>query len=642
MAVPEYAKARKLALKAYRQDLEDRKNPYLQVLDEILPFTDTVGEADLGLVEIPISRIAGTKTSGRTKAFAGNFMPLLPETSEFADKWSSLYQSHLSEGIREPVIACEFMNNYYIIEGNKRVSVMKFSDAVSIPGYVTRIIPAPGDSPDLKIYYEYMDFYRVSGINTIYFSKEGSFPKLCRLLGKDPQENWSREERQAFSSAFLRFGEIYREKGGGKLSITAGDGFLLYLGVYGWDGLLQKSMDQLRREIALLWPDLEAMGSGGTVRLVMQPAAPEKTSLIQKLIPPARPGRLKVGFVHYGTALTSDWTYAHDLGRLYLEDQMGTTLTTKVYDGIRTGDGSMAAIEQAVSEGCQVIFTTSPRFLNSSIRASIRYPEVKILNCSLNTYSGHLRTYYGRLYEAKFLVGMLAGILSGSGRIGYMADFPIFGTAASINAFALGVQMVDPEAKVYLSWSSLKGGGGEQTLKDAGVSLISGPDLLAPAHAPSPYGLYRTGEPGGISLASSIWHWGKFYHRILQTIVNGRWSRSLPVSDGDSINYWWGISSGIIDVICSKSIPARSRRLMELVKDQIVNGSFQIFSGALYDQEGILRSPGAAELSPAQIIHMDWLASNVVGRLPSPEELDTEAAQMMETQGIFPGKDGLL
>ena len=642
MAVPEYAKARKLALKAYRQDLEDRKNPYLQVLDEILPFTDTVGEADLGLVEIPISRIAGTKTSGRTKAFAGNFMPLLPESSEFADKWSSLYQSHLSEGIREPVIACEFMNNYYIIEGNKRVSVMKFSDAVSIPGYVTRIIPAPGDSPDLKIYYEYMDFYRVSGINTIYFSKEGSFPKLCRLLGKEPQENWSREERQAFSSAFLRFGEIYREKGGGKLSITAGDGFLLYLGVYGWDGLLQKSMDQLRREIALLWPDLEAMGSGGTVRLVMQPAAPEKTSLIQKLIPPARPGRLKVGFVHYGTALTSDWTYAHDLGRLYLEDQMGTTLTTKVYDGIRTGDGSMAAIEQAVSEGCQVIFTTSPRFLNSSIRASIRYPEVKILNCSLNTYSGHLRTYYGRLYEAKFLVGMLAGILSGSGRIGYMADFPIFGTAASINAFALGVQMVDPEAKVYLSWSSLKGGGGEPALKDAGVSLISGPDLLAPAHAPSPYGLYRTGEPGGISLASSIWHWGKFYHRILQTIVNGRWSRSLPVSDGDSINYWWGISSGIIDVICSKSIPARSRRLMELVKDQIVNGSFQIFSGALYDQEGILRSPGAAELSPAQIIHMDWLASNVVGRLPSPEELDTEAAQMMETQGIFPGKDGLL
>ena len=179
MAIPEYSKARRLAQKAYRQDMEARRNPYLQVLDEILPLWETVGETDLGLVEIPISQIAGTKTAGRTRAFAGNFMPLLPEASEFADKWSSLYLSHLEEGIREPVIACEFLNCYYVIEGNKRVSVMKYSGAVSLPGYVTRIIPAPGDSPELKIYYEYMDFYRASRVNTIYFSREGSFSRLC-------------------------------------------------------------------------------------------------------------------------------------------------------------------------------------------------------------------------------------------------------------------------------------------------------------------------------------------------------------------------------------------------------------------------------------------------------------------------------
>ncbi len=643
MAIPEYTKARKMALKAYRQDLEAQRNPYLQVLDELLPFAETVGEADLGLVEIPVSRIAGTKTAGRTKAFAANFMPLLPETSEFADKWSSLYRSHLEEGIREPVIACEFMNHYYIIEGNKRVSVLKFSDAVTVSGYVTRIIPAKKDTPEIKIYYEYMDFYRVSGINTIYFSREGSFPRLCALMGKEPGELWSGEDRSAFSSAFLRFCQIYREKGGEKLPITSGDGFLLYLGVYGWNGLLQKSMDELRKEISLLWADLEALGSEGAVRLVMQPGGEEqeKPSLIHKLLPPARSGRLTVGFVHYGTALTSDWTYSHDLGRLYLEDRMKDSISTRVYDGIRTGDGSMAAIEQAVADGCQVIFTTSPRFLNSSIRASIRYPGVKILNCSLNTYSGHLRTYYGRLYEAKFLVGMLAGMLS-DGPIGYMGDFPIFGTAASINAFALGVQMVNPHTRVHLSWSSLKSGDGEQQLRDAGVRLISGPDLLAPAHSPKRYGLYFTDPQGGASLASSIWHWGKFYHRILQTIINGRWSRSLPAGGADSINYWWGISSGIMDVIHSSSIPARSVQLMELVKAQIVNGNFQIFSGDIRDQSGLLRTPDGITLSPAQIIRMDWLASNVEGRLPSPEELDTEAAQIMETQGLFPGKDGLL
>ena len=125
-------------------------------------------------------------------------------------------------------------------------------------------------------------------------------------------------------------------------------------------------------------------------------------------------------------------------------------MTTRVYDGLKNGRTAFLPSSRPVLDGCQVIFTTSARFLESSIRACIRYPEIRILNCSLNTYSGHLRTYYGRLYEAKFLVGLLAGILSERGRIGYIADFPLPGTAASVNAFALGVQMVCPDARVLL------------------------------------------------------------------------------------------------------------------------------------------------------------------------------------------------
>lgn len=644
MAIPEYSKARRLAQKAYRQDMEARRNPYLQVLDEILPLWETVGETDLGLVEIPISQIAGTKTAGRTRAFAGNFMPLLPEASEFADKWSSLYLSHLEEGIREPVIACEFLNCYYVIEGNKRVSVMKYSGAVSLPGYVTRIIPAPGDSPELKIYYEYMDFYRASRVNTIYFSREGSFSRLCQLLGKDLQTPWDEDDRRSFSSAFLRFTEIYEEKGGGRLPLTAGDGFLLYLGVYGWEGMLEKSMEKLRREITLLWPDLEALASAGSVRLITQPAKEEANTgknLLKKLIPSVRP-RVTVGFLHHGTIYTSGWTYAHDLGRLYLEDSLGGQVTTRVYDGLKNGEDSFSAIEQAVLDGCQVIFTTSARFLESSIRACIRYPEIRILNCSLNTYSGHLRTYYGRLYEAKFLVGLLAGILSERGRIGYIADFPFPGTAASVNAFALGVQMVCPDARVLLAWSSEKDGNPQKRLMDAGVDLIAGADMLAPSHSPRPYGLYRPQGEGGVNLASSLWHWGKFYQRILQTILNGSWGRTAAELSGDSINYWWGISSGLIDVIVSKAVPARCVQLMEMVKKQIVNESFQIFSGDIRDQQNRLRTPGGVPLSPPQIVRMDWLASNVEGHMPKPGELTEEAARMMAAQEIFLGKDGSL
>ena len=114
MSMTEYAKARKLAQKAYRQSIQEGKYPYLEVLDERLPFMKTAGESDLGLIEIPIDRIVGTKTAGRTKAFASNFMPLLDEYSEFAGKWNHLYEAHINEGIREPIIACEFYNSYYV------------------------------------------------------------------------------------------------------------------------------------------------------------------------------------------------------------------------------------------------------------------------------------------------------------------------------------------------------------------------------------------------------------------------------------------------------------------------------------------------------------------------------------------------
>ena len=307
MAIPEYSKARRLAQKAYRQDMEARRNPYLQVLDEILPLWETVGETDLGLVEIPISQIAGTKTAGRTRAFAGNFNAAPSRGLGVCRQM--VFPLPFPSGGRDPG-AChclEFLNCYYVIEGNKRVSVMKYSGAVSLPGYVTRIIPAPGDSPELKIYYEYMDFYRASRVNTIYFSREGSFSRLCQLLGKDLQTPWDEDDRRSFSSAFLRFTEIYEEKGGGRLPLTAGDGFLLYLGVYGWEGMLEKSMEKLRREITLLWPDLEALASAGSVRLITQPAKEEANTgktLLKKLIPSARP-RVTVGFLHHGTIYTS-------------------------------------------------------------------------------------------------------------------------------------------------------------------------------------------------------------------------------------------------------------------------------------------------------------------------------------------------
>ena len=112
-------------------------------------------------------------------------------------------------------------------------------------------------------------------------------------------------------------------------------------------------------------------------------------------------------------------------------------------------------MEEAIHAGCNIIFTTTPTFAQESLRAAITHPEVRILNCSLNTTHRYIRTYYTRMHEAKFLMGAIAGEMAENDKIVYIADYPILGTIAQINAFALGAQMTNPRAKGYLEWSTI-------------------------------------------------------------------------------------------------------------------------------------------------------------------------------------------
>ena len=169
MVLEEYQKAYRMGKKDYQARMSRGEIPTLPVLDEILP-KGNYSEVPLGLVQIPVDQIVGTKSGGRSGAFAGNFMPVLKMDTEFAFKWNSPSLIHLNEGIRDPIKAYEYMNKFYVQEGNKRVSVLKFYGAVSIPGYVTRILPPKTEEKENKIYYEFVDFYALSQINYIWFS----------------------------------------------------------------------------------------------------------------------------------------------------------------------------------------------------------------------------------------------------------------------------------------------------------------------------------------------------------------------------------------------------------------------------------------------------------------------------------------
>ena len=634
MTMDDYNKAYKAGKKDYQARLLRGEQPTLKILDDILPPRGSYSEVPLGLVQIPIEQIVGTKTGGRSSAFAGNFMPILRENTEFASKWAALSESHMNEGIRDPIKAYEYMNKFYVEEGNKRVSVLKYYDAVSVPGIVTRILPPRTEEKENRIYYEFVDFYELSKVNYIWFTRTGSFAKLQALTGKEPDQVWSDDDKLTFSSVYTRFTAEFEAAGGKKLSITPGDAFLAFLTVYDYDTVCGMTAAEMKATVAKSWEEFHLLEHDDEIDVKMDPTV-EKKPLLTRLLPLSSP-KLKAAFLYAKTPSSSAWTYAHELGRLHLEQTFPDEVSTICYENI-TPDLAEKAIRDAIKKGCNIVFTTAPEFVQASVQAAIDNPDVRILNCSLNTSHRYIRTYYARMHEAKFLMGAIAGAMSENGLLAYIADYPIFGTIANINAFALGAKLINPRAKVYLEWSSLKDadlGKVMDGLAEKGVSIVSGRDMVIPEDASRYFGLYRMENGMPHNLAMPLWHWGKFYEQLIRTIMNGAWKYDDITAEKKAINYWWGMSSGVVDVICSQNLPIGTQRLVYLLKDTIRRGEFNPFSGALYSQQGVVQEDPDRSLSPEEIIRMNWLARSVIGSIPERQDLKEQAKPVTLQQGI--------
>lgn len=631
MASEDYSKAYKLGKKEYQYRMMKGMQPTLQVLDDILPVKGSYSEVPLGLVQIPVNQIVGTKTGGRSSAFAANFMPILKAGTEFSQKWINLCKSHEEEGIRDPIKAYEYMNQFYVLEGNKRVSVLKYFDVVSIPGNVTRIIPRRTGEKENNIYYEFMDFYELSKVNYIWFSEEGSFEKLQKLVGKKPKEVWSDDEKLTFSSIYTRFLMEFQANNKDDLRCTPGDAFLAFIEVHDYKKLGGLTTSELKTLVQKSWEEFELLQEDQEVELKMDPTEKGKT-LLGKLLT-GNAVKLKAAFIYAKSPMTSAWTYAHELGRLHLEQKFPTEVTTVCYEDV-TLDTIEDTLEEAINEGCNLIFTTTPSFANASVKAAIAYPKVRILNCSLNTSHRYIRTYYARMHEAKFLMGAIAGAMAKNDKLAYIADYPIFGTIANINAFALGAKMINPRAIVYLDWSAKKDNDALWNFKNSDASIISGKDMVIPEDASRYFGIFEMSDGYPKSLAMPVWQWGIFYEKLIRTIMEGTWKYDDDPTTTKAINYWWGMSSGVADVICSQNLPIGTKRLVDLLKKTICSGEFNPFSGILYSQDGIVQDHPYSTLSPEAIVEMDWLAENVIGSIPKKEELKEQAEPVIKQQGI--------
>ena len=634
MSINEYNKALKLGEKEYHACLSKGQYPYLPVLDEILSREEVESQVSLGLVEIPIKSIVGTYSSGRTTAFACNFMPILSAGSEFATKWGQLYDMLEEEGLRDPVKAYEYNNKFYIMEGNKRVSVSKFMDAVNIEGNVTRIIPKKTDDPENKIYYEFLDFYEMTGINYLWMTREGGFKKLLQYVTGEVRE-WTDDEKQDFRLVYTLFEKEFELRSQGKMAITAGDAICIYLEIYGYDCLKERSQSELRKDIAVIWNEFLMYNNEEEAALVLHPTAESQKISLAKLFPVGTPV-LKIAFIHDRSVQNSAWIYSHELGRKYIQDVFGDKIAASCIERV-DGDSAEDVFEAAIEAGNKVIFATSPKLSVPAVKTAINHPETIILNCSMNINHKHIRTYYLRMYEAKFITGAIAGSLVENGNIGYIADYPIAGTTAEINAFALGVQMTNPNAKVYLEWSSVKDKNIKEEFDKKNIRIVSGRDLNTLLSEKREFGLFQVQEDGSHrNLAMPVRHWGKLYEELVRSVMRGSYKNDDAALGTQALNYFWGMSSGAVDVIYSRNLDPGSIRLLRNLRAGLRSMEISPFMGPFYAQDGSLKCEDGQILSPKDSVSIDWLADNIDGYIPGIGELKEEAVELVKLQGIKP------
>ena len=646
MISDDYNEARRSGIRAMREAQAEGRYPYLPALDDILgPEGAGLSQVNLHLHEIPISMVVGTKTKGRQNSFADNFMPIMENGTEFSSKWENVLQYQMDTGINDPIKCYEYLKKFYVQEGNKRVSVLKYLKVPTVDAEVIRIMPTRNGDPKIEAYYEFVDFYKVCPLYEIEFTKPGSYRRMVQLLGLSMEEPWPSEAVRMVEASYFRFVSIFESLKDLPVSgLTAGDAYLVYISFYTAGSLIDQPKSVLENRIERMSDEFRSIMSDDNIDLLKTPVEREEKQdqgffafLFQKPQTYTESNPLRVSFIYNMTPEESSWISDMDIGRVYLEKCFNGRVKTTAYAGNSTDEEVAKAITKAAEEDkAEVIITTNPAMMPRTARAAIDYKNIRFLNMSLNLSHPSVRSYYARMYEAKFLLGALAALHSEDHRIGYLADQPIYGNIANINAFAIGAALIDPKVKIILEWSSLRDHDWRQSFKDQGIKIICGPEYAWFSTDPSEHGVYRVNDDGSTdNIASSQFNWGRYYEIIIRSILNGSYDDDLSADDAKAINYWYGYSAGVIEVHTSERISYYSRKIVGILRKGIISGEIQPFAGEINSQNRQIQPQGAATLDDESIILMDWLNDNVIGSIPAKADMSERAQKMVSVSGVL-------
>jgi basic membrane protein A and related proteins len=327
----------------------------------------------------------------------------------------------------------------------------------------------------------------------------------------------------------------------------------------------------------------------------------------------------KVAFVYVGPVGDLGWSYAHDQGRIKMAEKLG--VETAYSELVAEGPDAARIIRDYAEKGFSPIFATSFGYMDSVIEVAQDYPSTIFEHATGYKTAANVGIYDGRGYQPWYLAGIVAGSMTESNKLGYVAPYPIPEVVRNMNAFALGARLVNPDATVTPIWifswfDPPLERDAAQALYDSGIDVIAREsDSVEPDKLAQEKGVYAIGynaisadiAPDAV-LTAPIWNWEVFYTEAVRDVMQGTWTNE-PV--------WWGMADGILDLApIAPFVPADVVALVETEKARILSGEFDVFVGPLRDNTGVLRVPAGVAMTDEEMLGFDWLVEGVLGTIP--------------------------
>ncbi|ASP40780.1 BMP family ABC transporter substrate-binding protein [Bacterioplanes sanyensis] len=330
---------------------------------------------------------------------------------------------------------------------------------------------------------------------------------------------------------------------------------------------------------------------------------------------------LNIGFVYVGPVGDAGWTYGHDAARQAVEEKFGDKVNTTYVESVAEGADSARVIRNLAQKGNELIFTTSFGYMNPTLKVARKFPKVKFEHATGYKQGKNVGNYMARAYQGRYLTGLVAGSMTNSNTLGYVASFPIPEVVRGINAFTKGAREVNPDVKVKVIWISswydpAKEREAAETLMLQGADVLTQhTDSAAVIQAAEAKGKYAIGYHTDMSaygknahLTSTVHNWAPLYIAKAEAVMNGNW---------ESQSLWYGLKEGVTDIApLHSSVPADVKALVESKKAQLKAGELQVFSGPIKDQQGTVRVTAEQSLSDDDLKGMNWHVDGVESKLP--------------------------